>query len=385
MINRRNLIKSTTITAAALFSGCRRFTNQERALSGLSAAFEGQFRFGTSIKNNTLQSNDTNLLTLIAKEFNAITANNAMKWEGLQPKLNEFNWQIADKFIDFGQQNNMHITGHVLVWHKQIPNYVFIKDDKIISKKLLLQRMEQHISNVMERYKKVTEWDVVNEAIVGGKWLESKWYKIIGPDYVKRAFQFARNANPSATLIYNDYGITNPKKQQAILGLLSKLNNSGVRVDGVGMQSHFSLEKNFPSTDMIEQTIETFARQGYQVFITELDVDVLPRAWKYVRQPPLQQLHINEISIREAKYLDPYPNGLPEKVSKELADRYASIFNVFSRQSDNISRVTVWGTLDTESWKHDWPILGRTNYPLLFDNKGNPKQAYFSVLGEGNN
>ena len=385
MINRRNLIKSTTITAAALFSGCRRFTNQERALSGLSAAFEGQFRFGTSIKNNTLQSNDTNLLTLIAKEFNAITANNAMKWEGLQPKLNEFNWQIADKFIDFGQQNNMQITGHVLVWHKQIPNYVFIKDDKIISKKLLLQRMEQHISNVMERYKKVTEWDVVNEAIVGGKWLESKWYKIIGPDYVKRAFQFARNANPSATLIYNDYGITNPKKQQAILGLLSKLNNSGVRVDGVGMQSHFSLEKNFPSTDIIEQTIETFARQGYQVFITELDVDVLPRAWKYVRQPPLQQLHINEIPIREAKYLDPYPNGLPEKVSKELADRYASIFNVFSRQSDNISRVTVWGTLDTESWKHNWPILGRTNYPLLFDNKGNPKQAYFSVLGEGNN
>ncbi len=385
MINRRNLIKSTTIAAAALFSGCRRFTNQQRALSGLSAAFEGQFRFGTSIKNNTLQSNDTNLLTLIAREFNAITANNAMKWEGLQPKLNEFNWQIADKFVDFGQQNNMQITGHVLVWHKQIPNYVFLKDDKIISKKLLLQRMEQHISNVMERYKKVTEWDVVNEAIVGGKWLESKWYKIIGPDYVKRAFQFARNANPSATLIYNDYGITNPKKQQAILGLLSKLNNSGVRVDGVGMQSHFSLEKNFPSTDMIEQTIETFARQGCQVFITELDVDVLPRAWKYVRQPPLQQLHINEISIREAKYLDPYPIGLPEKVSKELADRYASIFNVFSRQSDNISRVTVWGTLDTESWKHDWPILGRTNYPLLFDNKGNPKQAYFSVLGEGNN
>ncbi len=159
-----------------------------------------------------MQRNDTNLLTLIAKEFNAITANNAMKWEGLQPKLNEFNWQIADKFVDFGQQNNMQITGHVLVWHKQIPNYVFIKDDKIISKKLLLQRMEQHISNVMERYKKVTEWDVVNEAIVGGKWLESKWYKIIGPDYVKRAFQFARNANPSATLIYNDYGITNPKK-----------------------------------------------------------------------------------------------------------------------------------------------------------------------------
>ena len=151
------------------------------------------------------------------------------------------------------------------------------------------------------------------------------------------------------------------------------------------MQSHFSLEKNFPSTDMIEQTIETFARQGCQVFITELDVDVLPRAWKYVRQPPLRQLHINEISIREAKYLDPYPIGLPEKVSKELADRYASIFNVFSRQSDNISRVTVWGTLDRESWKHDWPILGRTNYPLLFDNKGNPKQAYFSVLGEGNN
>ncbi len=384
MINRRNLIKSTTITAAALLSGCHRFTNQERALSGLSAAFEGQFRFGTSIKNKTLQSNDTNLLTLIAKEFNAITSNNAMKWEGLQPKLNEFDWQIADKFIDFGQQNNMQITGHALVWHKQIPNYVFIKDDKIISKKLLLQRMEQHISNVMERYKKVTEWDVVNEAIVGGKWLESEWYKIIGPEYVKRAFQFARNANPSATLIYNDYGITSPKKQQAILGLLSKLNNSGVRVDGVGMQSHFSLEKNFPSTDIIEQTIETFARQGYQVFITELDVDVLPRAWKYVRQPPLQQLHINEIPIREAKYLDPYPNGLPEKVSKELADRYASIFNVFSRQSDNISRVTVWGTLDTESWKHNWPILGRTNYPLLFDNKGNPKQAYFSVLGEGN-
>ncbi|MAJ80110.1 MAG: 1,4-beta-xylanase [Porticoccaceae bacterium] len=384
MINRRNLIKNTTITAGALLSGCYRLTNQETTLASLSEAFKGQFRFGTSIKNDTLQTNDTGLLTLVAKEFNAITADNAMKWEGLQPKLEEFNWQKADKFVNYGKQNNMQITGHVLVWHKQTPNYVFMKDSEIISKKLLLKRMETHISKVMERYKEVTEWDVVNEAIDGEKWLDSKWYKIIGPDYVKRAFQFARNANPSATLIYNDYGVTNPRKQQAIIDLLNKLKTSGVKIDGVGMQSHFSLEKNFPSVDMIEKTIERFARQGYQVFITELDVDVLPRAWKYVRQPPLQQLHISEIPPEDAKYLDPYTRGLPAQVSKELADRYASVFNVFSRQSDNISRVTVWGTLDTESWKHDWPILGRTNYPLLFDNRGNPKKAYFSVLGEGN-
>ena len=197
MINRRNLIKNTTITAGALLSGCCGFTNQEKTLSSLSVAFEDQFRFGTSIKNDTLETNDNGLLTLIAKEFNAITADNAMKWEGLQPRLKEFNWHKSDKFVNFGQRNNMQITGHVLVWHKQTPNYVFMKDSEIISKKLLLKRMETHISKVMERYKEVTEWDVVNEAIDGEKWLDSKWYKIIGPDYVKRAFQFARNANPS--------------------------------------------------------------------------------------------------------------------------------------------------------------------------------------------
>lgn len=378
---------STAAATGALLAGCSLATKRARLVAGLSGAFQKDFRLGTSVKNHTLDTTDAPLLSLIAQEFNAITADNAMKWDALQPALKVFNWQRADQFVEFGRRHDMRIVGHVLVWHKQTPESVFRNhlDESdtpaFASRTQLLGRMEDHIGTVVDRYRAdITEWDVVNEAIEGGKWLKSHWYNIIGPEYVQYAFQFARDANPNATLIYNDYGVTNPKKQDAILDLLKRVKKSGVKVDGVGMQCHLSLEDGYPSTKMIEQAIVRFAREGYQVFITELDVDVLPRAWQHVRQPPLQPLHIDEFTASEIRALDPYAANFPDPVSEQLGDRYASVFDVFMRHADKIPRVTLWGTSDSESWKNNWPILGRTNYPLLFDHARKPKKAYFRVL-----
>jgi endo-1,4-beta-xylanase len=109
--------------------------------------------------------------------------------------------------------------------------------------------------------------------------------------------------------------------------------------------------------------------------ITEMEVNVLPT-------PP--EVYGADIS-QQAQYLEtlnPYPGGLPDSVQKQLTKRYADLFGVLLKHRDAVTRVTFWGVHDGYSWKNDWPIIGRTNYPLLFDRRYQPKPAYFAVIRE---
>jgi endo-1,4-beta-xylanase len=137
------------------------------------------------------------------------------------------------------------------------------------------------------------------------------------------------------------------------------------------MQGHFSLDS--PDINEIEASIEAFASTGLRVHITELDVDVLPSRWS----------RSAEISNRAdyAEELNPYTEGLPPEVDDKLTKRYEDLFKLFLKHRDKIDRVTFWGTTDAQSWKNNFPVRGRTNYPLLFDRERKPKNAYFAVAG----
>ena len=232
--------------------------------------------------------------------------------------------------------------------------------------------MRTHIHKVVSRYKgRVKGWDVVNEALEwdGSFYKPSKWYQIIGEDYVDLAFRFAHEADPDAELYYNDWDLARRSKADGVLRLVRRLEAKGLRIDAVGMQSHVSL--TYPDLREYEKSMDDFIAAGVNVMVTELDVSVLPAAWNLSA----------EITARhdyEEKY-DPYRSGLPAAKQQELADRYAALFRIFLRHAGKLTRVSFWGAHDGCSWLNDFPVAGRTDYPLLYDRSFKPKPCAFAV------
>ncbi|MDP4275429.1 MAG: endo-1,4-beta-xylanase [Bacteroidota bacterium] len=342
---------------------------------GLKDAFAGKFYIGTAMNADQITGKDTSSVRLIKTQFSAIVAENCMKVGPIHPREDVYDFSLPDKFVDFGVKNKLFITGHNLVWHSQSPSWFFIDSNgNDVSREVLIQRMKDHIYTVVGRYKgRVKGWDVVNEVIDDrGGYRNSKYYQIIGEDYIKLAFQFAHEADPKAELYYNDYSLTNPQKRKTALAMVKKLKEAGVRIDAVGEQCHIGLDS--PSIDEYEQTIEDFAALGVKVMITEMDISVLKMDWRIGADVSAR--------VNFQKRSNPYPNGLPDSVNTAFEKRYLDFFKLFLKHKDVIERVTLWGVTDGQSWKNGWPIPGRTDYPLLFDRKYQAKPVVQKIIDE---
>lgn len=342
----------------------------------LKDALNGKFYIGTALNADQILGKDTAAVRVIKENFNAIVAENCMKSGPLQTEEGVFDFSLADKFVEFGERNNMYITGHALIWHAQAPKW-FFKDSmgNDVSREVLIERMRKHIHTVVGRYKgRVKGWDVVNEVIddSNGSYRKTRFYQIIGEDYIKLAFEFAREADPQAELYYNDYSLTNPQKRNGAVAMVKKLKEQGVKIDAVGEQGHIGIDT--PTLEELEQTIDDFAALGVKVMITEMDVSVLPMDWSLGA----------DISARMEykKQSDLYIDGLPDSVNSVFEKRYTDLFKLFLKHKDVITRVTLWGVTDAQSWKNGWPIPGRTDYPLLFDRKYQPKPVVGKIIDE---
>jgi endo-1,4-beta-xylanase len=342
------------------------------AHSTLKEVFKDDFLIGTALNVGQFYENEVQDVDIIKAQFNSITPENILKWESVHPLPNEYAFEASDQFIKFGEENKMFIIGHTLIWHQQTPKWVFEDDEgNTIDRDTLLERMRSHIHTVVGRYKgKIHGWDVVNEAVNNdGTMLESPWMKIIGEDYVMKAFQFAHEADPNAELYYNDYGLACESKRAGAIALIRKLQANGIPMTAIGLQEHNTLE--WPPIQQVEDTIISFAELGLQVHITELDVDVLPTAWQYQN---------TELSTEIFNSLNPYSEELPASIDQALTKRYTELFEMYLKHHQVIDRVTLWGVTDRNSWLNYIPIKGRTNYPLLFDRNGHSKQAFDAVI-----
>jgi endo-1,4-beta-xylanase len=341
----------------------------------LKDRFHPHFLIGAALNEAQFSGSNPMQAAIAAREFSSITPENVMKWERIQPREHQFDFRAADRFVAFGEQHRMFIVGHTLIWHSQTPRWVFEKSPgQPADRDMLLLRMSNHIHTVVGRYKgRVKGWDVVNEALnEDGSLRQSPWLRIIGEDYLAHAFTFARQADPAAELYYNDYSLEKPAKRKGAIALVKQLKHAGAPISGLGSQMHVRLD--WPEPALVDETLTEFSTLGVQVMITELDVDVLPSG--------MTNDGIAEVSRREtgSALLNPFTNGLPAAVQLELADRYAQLFAVFLKHSDTLHRVTFWGVTDGQSWLNNWPIRGRTSYPLLFDRHGRPKPARDAVL-----
>jgi endo-1,4-beta-xylanase len=340
----------------------------------LKDAFQGIFRMGAAVNQSQFSGEDARGVPIIQAQFNTISPENVLKWESVHPRPNEYAFDVPDRYVAFGEKHGMFVIGHTLVWHSQTPRWVF-QDDKgaPLDREALLKRMREHIQAVVGRYKgRIGGWDVVNEALnEDGTLRKSAWLTIIGEDYLVKAFEYAHEADPKAELYYNDYSLENPAKRDGAVALIRKLQAAGVPVAAIGLQGHDKLD--WPTLDQQDAAISAFEKLGIHVNITEFDIDVLPPATG-------QRTADVSLSVEAQAKLNPYSNGLPDDVQQALARRYADLFGVFLKHRGSVSRITFWGVTDADSWLNNWPVRGRTSYPLLFDRQGRPKPAFAAVI-----
>lgn len=329
---------------------------------GLKDYYKNYFLIGVAVSPRMTEPGPES--DLILKHFNSMTPENAMKMGPIHPEENRYNWAPADKIVDFAQKNGLKVRGHTLCWHNQTPAWFFTKDNQPVSKEELLARLKQHITDVVGRYKgKLYAWDVVNEAVPdkGDEiYRKSKFYEIIGEEYIEKAFQYAHAADPDALLFYNDYNTENASKRDRIYQLVKKLKAKGVPVHGVGLQGHWSVYE--PTAAELDESINKFASLGLQVQITEMDVSVYKK----------------EHERREKRDTD--ITSFPPEIQQKQTEHYKMLFEVFRKHKAHLTGVTFWNLSDKSTWLDAFPFQGRKDYPLLFDTELKPKPAYREVI-----
>jgi len=357
--------------AAGFLAGCSTSRSGAAKPPTLQDAYKGDFLIGVAINRRQFSDEDRRGDPIIKAQFNSISPENILKWESVHPQPDRYDFVGSDRYVEFGEQNHMVIIGHTLVWHNQTPAWVFHDNNgNLVDRDTLLQRMRDHIHTVVGRYKgRIHGWDVVNEALQdNGKLRPSLWLKIIGDDYIAKAFEYAHEADPAAELHYNDYSLTMEAKRKGAIELIKKLKAEGIPVTAIGLQDHDKM--NWPTAEQEDATIADFAQLGVKVMITELDVDVA-RATQANRTADIT-LNAQPVAGASGE-----TNGLSASAQQALARRYADLFRVFLKHRDVIERVTFWGVTDGDSWLN---TANRVNYPLLFDRQGQPKPAFYAVI-----
>ncbi len=331
--------------------------------NGLKDYFSEHFLIGVAVSPRALKTDEAQL---ILSEFNSMTPENAMKMGPIHPKENEYYWKDADSIAAFAKRNKLRLRGHTLCWHNQTPKWMFVDDaGNTVSKEVLLQRLKDHITTVVKRYRGIVyAWDVVNEAVSDKRdeyMRNSEWYKICGEEYIARAFQWAHEADPAALLFYNDYNEVNPVKREKIYRLVKGLKDAGVPIHGVGLQGHWAI--NEPAEQELVNTLEKFAGLGLKIQVTELDISVYPKGQGASETKPEE---MNTVFT-------------PEKEKAQI-EMYRMCFRVFTKYKNILSSVTFWNISDRSSWLDNYPVKNRKNYPLLFDKDLKPKKAYWEVV-----
>lgn len=299
--------------------------------------------FGAAVAITPLMK-ETQYRKIVEREFNIIVAENAFKWGLVQPKKSKFNFKDTDLLVKFAETNRMKLRGHTLVWHRQNPKWLlegnFTRDETV---KLL----KEHIQTLVGRYRgKILAWDVVNEAIddqTGKLRTDSFWYQKLGVDYIKLAFEFARQADPDAKLYYNDYSAERMNvKSDGVYNLLRKLKSEGVPIDGIGWQMHEINGFRIEAQHSINA--KRLAALGLELSITELDIRMnLPASAEDLQ-----------------KQADGY---------RDAAD--------FCLAEPSCKAILVWGFTDKHSWiPKEFPKMGDA---LIFDKFYQPKPNYTAL------
>ena len=343
------------VSASAQFMGVA-----QDPVDGLKDAYKDYFMIGVAVNNRNVT--DEAQMALIKREFNSITAENAMKPQPTEPNYGEFNWEDADRIANFCRQNGIKLRGHTLMWHSQVGRWMYSDaDGNLLPKEQFYANMKHHIEAVVNRYKDVVyAWDVVNEAVADSPvragqspMRQSPMFQIAGEEFIYKAFEYAHEADPDALLFYNDYNDSEPGKSQRIYELVKRMKDAGVPVDGIGMQGHYNIYG--PTAEEVDAAISKYKTVVKHIHITELDI------------------RVNEDQGGGLRFNRGQAAPIASWQATLQTDQYVNLFKVLRKHADVVDCVTFWNLGDRDSW------LGAANSPLLFDSEYRPKQAYNAV------
>ena len=359
----------------ALFSTA--FSNLAADLSPtLEDAFRTDFPIGVAVNQRQFTGKATNDVAIIVSQFNAVSPENVLKWESVHPRsgTNGYDFTAADAYVQFGEKYHMLIVGHTLAWHNQTPRWVFqdehgrpLESTNAADRALLLQRLHNHIQTVVGRYRgRIKIWDVVNEALNDNEDItdtnllrqRSPWVRILGTEFIVKAFEWAREADPDAILRYNDYAIENPVKRKRLITLITSLQAQHAPVMAIGSQTHANL--SWPTPELEDEALTDIEKLGLPIHITELDVNAAQSGQRS------QSADISQNTLSGS-------GGLTGSADQKLAEQYSNLFRVFLKHRKHIKLVTFWGVTDRDSWRS----FGN---PLLFDRDGKPKHCFQAVI-----
>lgn len=371
-----NFIKASMVSVAMLVAGGNiafaQGFGQRQATDdpiGFKDTYKDYFAIGVAVNMRNITTPEQ--VAIIKKNFNSITAENDMKPASVHPSEGVWNWGNADKIANFCRENGIKLRGHCLCWYSQFCDWMFTdKNGKEVTKEVFYQRLREHIHTIVNRYKDIVyAWDVVNEAMsdgggnnfggFGGRmgqrqepnpYRESRMYKLCGDEFIAKAFQFAREADPKAILIYNDYNAANPDKRDRIFNMVKKMKDAGIPIDGIGMQGHYNIYG--PSGENIEAAIAKYSTIVNHIQMTELDI----RANEEMGGQLQFSRGDNVVISDHIKVMQEY--------------QYATLFRILRKYKKFIDSVTFWNLSDRDSW------LGARNYPLPFDENYKAKRVY---------
>ena len=340
---------------------------------GLKDAYQEYFKIGVSVNNRNVT--DPAQMALILREFNSITAENAMKPEPTEPRKGEFHWEDADRIADFCRRNGIRMRGHTLMWHSQIGSWMY-QDEKgnLLPKEEFYANMKHHIQAIVSRYKDVVYcWDVVNEAFEdNGTLRRSKFYEILGEDFIPLAVQYAHEADPTVELYYNDYSMNKAQKVDAVVNFFRPLVQKGLPITAIGMQGHLIFE----DTDYVpqyEHAIQAIASLGLKAQFSELDLSALPNPYGFSGANVSDRFQYRE-------ELDPYKNGISAEQQQKIDAFWVDLFTMLMKHKDDVLRVGFWCLNDANSWRNDFPVKGRTDYATLFGRDNQPKSTVGKLI-----
>jgi endo-1,4-beta-xylanase len=361
----------------------------------LKDAYKDQFYVGVAINrtiatgttvrafqvNRTLEEviKDT---ALVKAQFNLIVPENDLKWAVVHPRqgADGYSFAPADAFVKFGMDNAMFLVGHTLVWHVQTPNWVFQATSSapappsadanapggditgpLATREELLQRMRDHISTVVGRYRgKIKVWDVVNEALAdaGTDVLRnSYWRQIIGDDFIAEAFQYAHKADPDAILRYNDWALESEAKRKKLITLITQLKEQKIPVMAIGTQMHIDASMTFEAFDQELTELEAI---GLPIHVTELDISASGDS---------QRSASGDIATSGTRM----QSGMASEADQRQSKAYGDLFRALVKHKKSVKVVTFWGVNDGVAW------LGQGR-PMLFDANDLPKPAFGAVI-----
>lgn len=368
-----NVILMLSMSVLLLF-GCSSDTEEEMTeeevveVATLQETFGEYFDVGVALSTKTYETYDISLY----QEFGTIVCENEMKWENIQNQEGVFTFDSADKIAEFARENGFEMRGHTLVWHSQTPTWVCtVPADATVDEaiEIVLERVETQFVALNERYGDVIfAWDVANEVISDSSdpneiyRQDSIYYQMCGSDdakfeyFISEVFKMVESINPDVICYYNDYNLEwNQVKRDKTITFIENVEAYGAEVDGIGLQSHNDISM---TKETYASAISDFEESGLftELSVTELDISVY-----------------TSDSQTEMVVLD-------EATAQTQAEVYADLFELFREKSDFVANVTFWGISDLSSWKDNYPVVGRNDHPLLFDDNGKAKLAYDAIM-----